>query len=152
MGGCVSSESIMSSGDSAKIILMDGTLQELSSPIKVWQILQKNPSCFLCNSDEMDFDDSVSAVSGNDNIRPGQLYFVLPLTWLNHPLRPEEMAALAVKASTALTKSGGVGWISGDGHVSISQKTQQSKNMSGNGGGKAKGKRRFTVNLSTIAE
>ncbi|RID53856.1 hypothetical protein BRARA_G01223 [Brassica rapa] len=90
----------------------------------------------------MDFDDAVSAVSGDEELRSGQLYFVLPLTWLNHPLRAEEMAALAVKASSALTKSGGVGWVAGDG--------DNSKNIVGVktnvGGG------RFTRNLSTIAE
>ncbi|KAG7539500.1 hypothetical protein ISN44_As13g031410 [Arabidopsis suecica] len=156
MGACVSRESLRS--DSAKLILLDGTLQEFSSPVKVWQILQKNPTSFVCNSDEMDFDDAVSAVAGNDELRSGQLYFVLPLTWLNHPLRAEEMAALAVKASLALTKSGGVGWVSGDDDVAISEKTYQKKNIVGvktNGGGGrgcGKGKRRFTANLSTIAE
>ncbi|CAN7127969.1 unnamed protein product [Brassica rapa subsp. narinosa] len=140
MGACVSRESMR--GDSAKLILLDGTLQEFSTPVKVWQILQKYPSSFVCNSDEMDFDDAVSAVSGDEELRSGQLYFVLPLTWLNHPLRAEEMAALAVKASSALTKSGGVGWVAGDG--------DNSKNIVGvktnvRGG-------RFTRNLSTIAE
>lgn len=157
MGACVSRESMRS--DSAKLILFDGTLQEFSSPVKVWQILQKNPTSFVCNSDKMDFDDAVSAVAGNEELRSGQLYFVLPLTWLNHPLRGEEMAALAVKASSALTKSGGIGWVSGDGDVSVSDNTFQSKNLAGvktNGGGGrgcgGKGKRRFTANLSTIAE
>ncbi|KFK28332.1 hypothetical protein AALP_AA8G502300 [Arabis alpina] len=156
MGACVSRESMRS--DSAKVILFDGTLQEFSSPVKVWQILQKNPTSFVCNSDEMDFDDVVSAVPGNEELRSGQLYFVLPLTWLNHPLRAEEMAALAVKASSALTKSGGIGWDSGEGDVTVSDKTYQSKNVTGvktNGGGGrgcGKGKRRFSANLSTIAE
>ena len=140
MGACVSRESMR--GDSAKLILLDGTLQEFSTPVKVWQILQKYPSSFVCNSDEMDFDDAVSAVSGDEELRSGQLYFVLPLTWLNHPLRAEEMAALAVKASSALTKSGGVGWVAGDG--------DNSKNIVGvktnvRGG-------RFTRNLSTIGQ
>ncbi|CAH8354222.1 unnamed protein product [Eruca vesicaria subsp. sativa] len=157
MGACVSRESMR--GDSAKVILFDGTLQEFSSPVKVWQILQKYPTSFVCNSDEMDFDDTVSAVSGNEELRSGQLYFVLPLTWLNHPLRAEEMAALAVKASSALAKSGGVGWVSGDRDDSVSGKVNQQKNTTGvktnAGGGRCyggKGKRRFTRNLSTIAE
>ncbi|CAK9173024.1 unnamed protein product [Ilex paraguariensis] len=75
MGLCSSCES--TSVATAKLILQDGRLQEFSYPVKVWYVLQKNPSCFICNSDEMDFDDA------------------------------EEMAALAVKASSALTKSGG---------------------------------------------
>ena len=59
----------------------------------------------------MDFDDAVIAVGGSEDLRPGELYFVLPLTWLKYPLRAEQMAALAVKGSSALTKSG---WSCGD--------------------------------------
>ncbi|KAH0855486.1 hypothetical protein HID58_007967 [Brassica napus] len=59
MGACVSRECMR--GDSAKLILLDGTLEEFSYPVKVWQILQKYPTSFVCNSDEMDFDDTVSA-------------------------------------------------------------------------------------------
>ncbi|XP_010547471.1 PREDICTED: uncharacterized protein LOC104819208 [Tarenaya hassleriana] len=94
----------------AKLIFPDETLQEFSSPVKVSQILQNNPTCFVCNSDDMEFDEAVPAVTGGEALRPGQLYFVLPLAWLNHPLRPEEMAALAVKASSALANNGGGGW------------------------------------------
>ncbi|EXB96695.1 hypothetical protein L484_011736 [Morus notabilis] len=42
----------------AKLILQDGRLQEFAYPVKVSYVLQKNPSCFICNSDEMDFDDA----------------------------------------------------------------------------------------------
>ncbi|KAG2327282.1 hypothetical protein Bca52824_010010 [Brassica carinata] len=152
MGACVSRESMR--GDSAKLILFDGTLEEFSTPVKVWQILQKYPTSFVCNSDEMDFDDAVSAVSGDEELRSGQLYFVLPLTWLNHPLRAEEMAGLAVKASSALAKSGGVGWVAGDGDNSVTEEYGQSKNIVGvkTHVGCVKGKRMFMRNLSTIAE
>ncbi|KAJ4871033.1 hypothetical protein Rs2_47345 [Raphanus sativus] len=147
MGACVSRECMR--GDTAKLILLDGTLQEFSYPVKVWQILQKNPTSFVCNSDEMDIDDTVSAVFGNEELRLGQLYFVLPLTWLSHPLRAEQMAALAVKASSALTKSGGVSC--DDSIWEIDSRSKKVAGVKTNGGGKG-GKRRFTANLSTIAE
>lgn len=105
MGNCNSSSS--TDVATAKLILQDGRLQEFSYPVKVSYLLQKNPTCFICNSDEMDFDDVVSAVNDNDVLQPGQLYFALPLSKLRHPLQPEEMAALAVKASSALMRSGG---------------------------------------------
>lgn len=103
MGICSSCES--TSVATAKLISHDGKLQEFTYPIKVSYVLQNNPSTFICNSDEMDFDDVVSAVSHDDVLQLGQLYFALPLSRLNHPLQPEEMAALAVKASSALTAS-----------------------------------------------
>lgn len=90
----------------AKLILYDGRLQEFPHTVKVSYVLQKNPSCFICNSDEMDFDDVVSAVSDDEELQPGQLYFALPLIRLHCRLQAEEMAALAVKASSALTKCG----------------------------------------------
>ncbi|CAN8277664.1 unnamed protein product [Cochlearia groenlandica] len=151
MGSCVSRDESLRS-ETAKLILLDGTLQEFSSPIKVYQILQKNPTSFICNSDEMDFDDAVSTLSGEEELRSGNLYFVLPMTWLNHPLRAEEMAALAVKASSALAKSGGGGcgggaWVSGE------TKSSDGVMRSGRGGrGCGKRKRRFTASLSIIAE
>ncbi|KAL2499759.1 hypothetical protein Adt_25309 [Abeliophyllum distichum] len=105
MGICSSCES--SSVVTAKLIFDDGRLQEFSYPVKVSYVLQKNPTCFICNSDEMDFDDVVSAVSDDEVLQLGQLYFALPLSRLKRRLKAEEMAALAVKASLALTKSGG---------------------------------------------
>ena len=91
----------------AKLILQDGRLEEFSYPVKVSYVLQKNPSCFICNSDEMDFDDVVSAIHDDEELQPGKFYFALPLSRLKQPLHVEEMAALAVKASSALMKSGG---------------------------------------------
>lgn len=105
MGICSSSDS--TNVATAKLILQDGRLQEFSYPVKVSYVLEKNPSCFICNSDEMDFDDVVSAVNDEDELQLGQLYFALPLSKLQHPLQAEEMAALAVKANSALMKGTG---------------------------------------------
>ncbi|KAF8405147.1 hypothetical protein HHK36_010045 [Tetracentron sinense] len=105
MGICSSNES--TSVATVKLILHTGQLQEFSYPVKVSYVLLKNPTCFICNSDEMDFGDFVSAVNAEEELQPGQLYFALPLSWLRHPLQAEVMAGLAVKASSALMKSGG---------------------------------------------
>ncbi|KAL8231382.1 hypothetical protein R6Q57_001160 [Mikania cordata] len=100
MGICSSCES--TSVATAKLISHDGRLQEFSYPVKVSYVLQNNPFTFICNSDEMEFDDVVSAISADEELQLGQLYFALPLSHLRQPLQPEEMAALAVKASSAL--------------------------------------------------
>ncbi|XP_071704019.1 uncharacterized protein [Rutidosis leptorrhynchoides] len=100
MGICTSTHS--TSIATAKLILTDGTLQEFSYPIRVSHIINKNPSTFICNSDEITFDDVVSPLNDNEELQLGQLYFALQLTNLKHPLQPQEIAALAVKASTAL--------------------------------------------------
>ncbi|XP_051120938.1 uncharacterized protein LOC127244432 [Andrographis paniculata] len=105
MGICSSCESTAVATATAKLIMDDGRLQEYPYPVKVSYVLQKNPACFICNSDEMDFDDVVSAVSADDELQLGQLYFALPLSRLKRRLHADEMAALAVKASSALNKS-----------------------------------------------
>ncbi|KAI3503165.1 hypothetical protein L1887_31602 [Cichorium endivia] len=104
MGICCSSHS--TSVAKSMLILPDGSLQEFPYAIKVSEVLHKNPETFICNSDEMDFDNIVSAIKADDELQPGQLYFALPLKRLKHPLQPEEMAALAVKAAAALAKCG----------------------------------------------
>ncbi|KAF5736090.1 hypothetical protein HS088_TW14G00224 [Tripterygium wilfordii] len=104
MGICSSCESTHLA--TAKLVLQDGRLQEYPYPVKVSYVLQRNPSSFICNSDEMEFDDVVTELDDDELLQPGQLYFALPLNRLKQPLQAEEMAALAVKASSALMKSG----------------------------------------------
>lgn len=88
----------------AKLILQDGQLREFSNPVRASHVLQKisTPTSFVCDADDMDFGGFVTAVNGEEELQLGQLYFVLPMSWLNKPLRAEEMAALAVRASVAL--------------------------------------------------
>ncbi|PSS36430.1 Protein of unknown function DUF4228, plant protein [Actinidia chinensis var. chinensis] len=151
MGICSSCDS--ASVATAKLILQDGQLQEFSYPVRVSYILQKYPSYFICNSDEMDFDDVVSAVNDNEELQLGQLYFALPLSRLRQPLQAEDMAALAVKANSALTRS------CGDkcrcrrrnlSPVAVSgEKDGKPSRRVADGGGR---KRNFTAKLNAIAE
>ncbi|KAJ6930035.1 hypothetical protein NC652_013786 [Populus alba x Populus x berolinensis] len=131
MGICSSCESAHVA--TAKLILQDGRLQEFSYPVKVSYVLAKNPTCFICNADEMEFDD---------------LYFALPLSWLKHPLQPEQMAALAVKASSALMKTGGAE------RCRCRKKLVFSADSDGRGGGPSRngGRSKFTAMLSAIPE
>ncbi|KAF2294429.1 hypothetical protein GH714_011314 [Hevea brasiliensis] len=86
----------------AKLILEDGRLEEFQVAVRVSQILQRNPSCFICNADDLGFDDHVSAINDDEELELGQLYFELPVSWLDSPIKAEEIAALAVKASSAV--------------------------------------------------
>ncbi|XP_010026394.2 translation initiation factor IF-2 [Eucalyptus grandis] len=107
MGICHSSEPASTAADTAKLILQDGRLQEFAHPVRVSRVLQScDPACFICDSDDMGFDGVVSAVDGDEELRPGQLYFALPLSRLRRPLEAKEMAALAVKASLAMKGKG----------------------------------------------
>ncbi|KAG6480808.1 hypothetical protein ZIOFF_057395 [Zingiber officinale] len=84
-----------------KLVLQDGELQEFAQPVKASHVLQSmHPTAyFVCDADDMVIDGHAPAVN---ELRPGKLYFVLPVSMLRRPLHAEEMAALAVKANTAL--------------------------------------------------
>ncbi|XWS45347.1 hypothetical protein CRYUN_Cryun15aG0129000 [Craigia yunnanensis] len=161
MGICSSCESTHVA--TAKLILQDGRLQEFPYPVKVSYVLQRNPMCFICNSDEMDFDDVVSAIQEDEELQPGQLYFALPLSWLKHPLQAEEMATLAVKASSALMKSSGVEKCGCRRKTvtpfAFSEESPHQKVSSAGDGGcgngsekRGRGKRKFKAMLSAIPE
>lgn len=105
MGICSSSGP--STTVTAKLILEDGRLEQFHVPVRVSQILQRNPSCFICNADDLGFDDLVSAINDDEELELGQLYFELPVSWLDTPIKAQEMAALAVKASLAVNMVGG---------------------------------------------
>ncbi|KDO79414.1 hypothetical protein CISIN_1g035562mg, partial [Citrus sinensis] len=68
MGICSSCES--THVVTAKLVLQDGRLQEYSYPVKVSYVLQKYPTYFICNSDEMEFDDVLSAISEDEELQP----------------------------------------------------------------------------------
>lgn len=57
----------------------------------------------------MDFDATLCAIDADDHLQLGELYFVLPLRFLNSPLRTQKMGALAVKATQALNLSHATG-------------------------------------------
>ncbi|KAE8707714.1 STS14 protein-like [Hibiscus syriacus] len=156
MGICSSCDSTHVA--TAKLILEDGRLQEFPYPVKVSYVLQRNPMCFICNSDEMEFGDVVSAIEEEEELQPGQLYFALPLTWLKHPLQAQQMAALAVKASSALMKSSRAEK-SGSRRKTVipsafsddSPRRKVASPLSGDGDEK-RGRRKFRAKLSDIAE
>ncbi|KAK7386496.1 hypothetical protein VNO78_26768 [Psophocarpus tetragonolobus] len=104
MGNCFCNSYETTCLSTAKLVVHDGRLHEFSYPVKVSYLLQLYPSCFICDSDEMAFDDVVTPVHQDDELKPGQLYFALPLSRLKRLIPPQEMAALAVVASSALAK------------------------------------------------
>ncbi|XP_042494334.1 uncharacterized protein LOC122073772 [Macadamia integrifolia] len=109
MGLCFSSYPTAYSSDpsTVKVISANGNLREYPIPVTVSQVLQieSSSSYFLCNSDCLFFDDYIPALDSIEVLQAGQIYFVLPITRLQYRLTAPDMAALAVKASTALSQS-----------------------------------------------
>lgn len=111
MGVCSSCEATVPIvTTTAKLVLPDEKLQEFDRPVKVSQVLLQKDSTnsnnyFVCNSDEMEYNGFLLAMSRDEELQMGQLYFLLPQSMLKKPLHADDMAALAVKASTALMKA-----------------------------------------------
>ncbi|XP_010913819.1 uncharacterized protein [Elaeis guineensis] len=104
MGSCFSSSTSYSSQPTAKVVAVDGSLKEYSAPVPASDILgEDGRSFFICSADRLYFDSYVPALGADERLQLDQIYFVLPNAKLEYPLTGLEMAALAAKASSALS-------------------------------------------------
>uniref|UniRef100_A0ACD5UP10 Uncharacterized protein n=1 Tax=Avena sativa TaxID=4498 RepID=A0ACD5UP10_AVESA len=92
----------------AMVLLPTGELREYPPAATAARVLEDSVEAvgewFLCDADAIGFEGVVSAVSGGEELRPGQIYFVLPAEAQRKGLRREDIGALAVRASAALIK------------------------------------------------
>ncbi|XP_042400793.1 uncharacterized protein LOC121990790 [Zingiber officinale] len=115
MGSCFSSSFSSDAADggsehqrfslTAKVVTANGSLLEYPAETKVRDVLsgQRISNSFICSSDELYCNAKIPALAATDSLRPGHLYFLLPLSKLEYPLSGSDMAALAVRASVALS-------------------------------------------------
>ncbi|XP_047076531.1 uncharacterized protein LOC124686673 [Lolium rigidum] len=86
-----------------RVIAADGSLKELpaSPQVAVSDVLGGDAasSFFVCNSDDLYFDEPPPALAAGELLQPGQIYFLLPAAVLGRPLSSADMASLAVRAS-----------------------------------------------------
>lgn len=101
----------------ARVISVSGQLHEYAVPVTVSKVLEaetssssssssRSSALFLCNSDALCYEELIPAMSSDEQLAKDQIYFALPKSRLGRPLSASDMAALAVKASLALQKSG----------------------------------------------
>ncbi|KAF0888341.1 hypothetical protein E2562_014166 [Oryza meyeriana var. granulata] len=106
MGICVSCDAAEEGAVTARVVMPGGELREYSQPVTAAMALEEaGEGWFLCDADGVGFEGHVVAVAGDEELRPGQIYFVLPAEVRRRSLTREEVAALAVKASAALVKA-----------------------------------------------
>ncbi|KAI3675213.1 hypothetical protein L1987_84799 [Smallanthus sonchifolius] len=92
----------------AKVIhSIDGRLQEFRQPVKAGNVLSGHQpeSFFLCSAEDMFVNCHVPHVLGDEDLQPGQIYFVMPMSKSYGPISLHELCLLAIKASSALEKS-----------------------------------------------
>ncbi|KAJ6816683.1 uncharacterized protein M6B38_415275 [Iris pallida] len=155
MGLCTSCEAAPTVGPAAptvKVVMEDGTLREFDRPVRPGTaVIGRSDRWFVCDADGMEFDEFVSAVGSDRWLLPGRIYFVLPRTMLKSRLRAEELAKLAVKASSALSKrsSGKCGKRSVAPLVFSSNEEDAAMAVPASGGGRG---RKFASELTAIPE
>lgn len=88
----------------AKVIHADGRMEEFKQPIRAINITSENPGFFLCNSELMFIGSCVPELAEKDVLEAGQIYFLMPNSRAHYPLSLADVCALAIKASSALTK------------------------------------------------
>ncbi|KAK1393442.1 Poly polymerase [Heracleum sosnowskyi] len=122
MGACFSTWIIvdsnhhlnLSSTSSANLITLNGQLRQFPIPLTVSQLLlqidsesesesKSKSEYFICNSDALYYDEHIQAMELTEELQSGQIYFTLPNSKLHYPLSASDMAALAVKASAAIS-------------------------------------------------
>jgi len=112
MGICVSCDAADEGAATARVVLPSGELREYVPPATAATGLQaaggEGASWFLCDADGIAFEGgpvAVAAVAPGEELQAGQIYFVLPAEMQRRRLTRDEVAALAVRASTALVKA-----------------------------------------------
>ncbi|NP_001145603.2 uncharacterized protein LOC100279081 [Zea mays] len=97
------------SKDTALVLMPSGEMREYpphtATAARVLQDASASASAdwFLCDADRVGFEGPVPALGGAEALRAGQIYFVLPAAARRRGLRREDVAALAVRASAALS-------------------------------------------------
>ncbi|GMI68869.1 hypothetical protein like AT3G50800 [Hibiscus trionum] len=117
MGACVSSTSSSKSAKTvggggssvfkrssaaAKVVHVEGRVQEFRQSVQAKNIVAQNPGHFLCSSESMSIGTCVPHVPDEEELQPGQIYFLLPLSQSDKPLSLPDLCSLAIKASAGL--------------------------------------------------
>ncbi|AQK62606.1 uncharacterized protein LOC100275173 [Zea mays] len=111
MGICVSCDAAdEGAATAARVVLPSGELREYAPPATAAEALQaagEGSSWLLCDADGMAFEGpvAVAAVAPGSELQAGQIYFVLPAEMQRRRLARAEVAALAVRASSALARA-----------------------------------------------
>lgn len=101
MGSSISISSAIEC-QTARIIFSDGTLNEFGKNVKAEKIIVQNPGHFLCDSDTLFVDRYMVAVDSDEELKMGQLYFLLPLRKLHYVLSVSDMAMMLRRANLAI--------------------------------------------------
>ncbi|BAU00150.1 uncharacterized protein LOC124826480 [Vigna umbellata] len=101
-GGAHASESFRRPS-SIMVMNLAGRIKEFKQPIPAKTVLNDNPHCYLCNSESVHIGTCMPRVPDEEELLPGRIYFLVPLSHSHSPLSLTLLCDLAVKAGSALS-------------------------------------------------
>ncbi|MED6167375.1 hypothetical protein PIB30_002350 [Stylosanthes scabra] len=94
---------------SIMIMNMDGKrIMEYHRPIPASHVVSDTPGYFLCNSESMHVGTCMPRVPDDEELLPGRIYFLVPISKSREPLTLPLLCDLAVKAGSALATTNSV--------------------------------------------
>lgn len=99
MASCARLTKVMNP-DVIRVVYLSGQVDEFPAPVSAKQVLQDHPRHFIFNSRDL-FGSSCPPLQPEDELRLGELYFLLPLSALQSA---ENLVALAAKLYAAAKK------------------------------------------------
>ena len=81
---------------------LHGHIKELKPPVTARTVISDHPDCFLCDSESVYLGTCLPPVPEEEELRRGQIYFVVPLSLANQPLSLSSLCDLAIKAASVL--------------------------------------------------
>ena len=108
MGNYISCDSTNVESNVMKVIKLYGNVQEFERPMKAAELMLDNPQHFVCHSTAVQTGRRILALSADEELELGNLYFLLPMQKLHSSPSPSEIASLAsltLKADPAFQRS-----------------------------------------------
>lgn len=97
----------------SSIMVMDissGAIKEYKQPISASVVVSENNNnnnncCYISNAESMCIGTCMPRVPDEEELLPGRIYFIVPLSHSSHPLTLPLLCDLAVKVSSALANT-----------------------------------------------
>eukprot|EP01018_Ginkgo_biloba_P027362 Gb_05758 [translate_table: standard] len=106
MGNYISCAPSMVSCNRVKVILFNGSVQEFQRAIKAAELMLENPQHFVCHSNALQTGHRIAALSADEELELGHLYFVLPMQKLRSVISASDMASLELRWASAMKRPG----------------------------------------------
>ncbi|CAK8564099.1 unnamed protein product [Lathyrus sativus] len=99
MGVCYSCNASSILKNMIRVVHLDGFVEDFHQPISAYQVIGNQPKHFVCTSIQLLSSSYKPLKQDNSQLKPGQLYFMLPYSVLQADVSPVDLACLAKRLS-----------------------------------------------------